>query len=112
MATSKIGLFMIYLTLFSAIIIAFTTTVESAQCKGDLQGLVEHCAKYVQKSGPKKTPSKQCCNVVKTVDVKCACKIVPPQVEKTISMKKAVYVAASCGKPLPHGTKCGDYTVP
>ncbi|KAK4407607.1 hypothetical protein Sango_0341700 [Sesamum angolense] len=106
MATSKIG-FMIFLTLFSAIIIAFTTTAVSAQCQGDLQGLIEQCARYVQKSGPQETPSQECCNVVKTVDVPCVCKMIPPQVERIVSMEKAVFVLASCGKPLPHGTKCG-----
>ncbi|XP_011080624.1 uncharacterized protein LOC105163831 [Sesamum indicum] len=111
MATSTIG-FTIYLTLVSTIVIAFTITVVSAQCEGDLQGLIEQCARYVQKSGPQETPSQKCCNVVKTVNVPCMCEIIPPEVERIVSMEKAVFVVASCGKPLPHGTKCGDYTVP
>ncbi|KAI3450186.1 hypothetical protein Pfo_006851 [Paulownia fortunei] len=112
MAISKLG-FMIYLTLyFYASIVVFTTTMVSAQCQGNFQGLIQQCSRYVKKSGPKETPSQGCCNVVSTVDLPCVCQHISSEVEQIISMEKAAYVAAFCGKALPHGTKCGSYIVP
>lgn len=107
MAISKI-VFVIYLTLVCANVIVFTTTIVSAQCQGDFQGLIQQCSRYVQKSGPKENPSQGCCNVVRNVDLPCVCQHVTSEVEQIISMEKAAYVAASCGKPIPHGTKCGS----
>ncbi|KAL8549036.1 hypothetical protein ACS0TY_008058 [Phlomoides rotata] len=109
MAISKLW-FMLFLTIVSAnnFLLVFT----SAQCQGDLEGLIQHCGKYVQKSGPNETPSKDCCNVVSKVNLPCVCDHVTPDVEHIISLEKAMFVAASCGKPVPHGIKCGSYTVP
>ncbi|PSS24425.1 Protein MEN-8 like [Actinidia chinensis var. chinensis] len=86
--------------------------VALGQCKGDLNGVMEQCAKYVQKAGPKVAPSTGCCSVLKTVDVPCVCAHIPKQAEEIISIDKAVYVSRFCGIPLPHGTKCGSYTIP
>ncbi|PIN03054.1 hypothetical protein CDL12_24430 [Handroanthus impetiginosus] len=112
MATSKFSFMMVFLTLICADIIVSTTTMVSAQCQGNFQGLIQQCSKYVQKNGPKTNPSQECCNVVKNVDLPCVCQHVTSEVEKIISMEKAVFVAGYCGKPLPHATKCGSYTVP
>ncbi|KAG8388805.1 hypothetical protein BUALT_Bualt02G0163300 [Buddleja alternifolia] len=111
MAISKMIL-MVYVTLFCANIVFLTTTnMVSAQCKGDFNGLIQQCSKYVQKQGPKQNPSQECCNVVKTVDLPCVCQHITPEVEQIISMEKAAFVAGVCGKPLPKGTKCGSYIV-
>ncbi|EPS66680.1 hypothetical protein M569_08103 [Genlisea aurea] len=84
----------------------------SAQCRGNLQDLIQQCGKFVSIEGPQQTPSPECCGVVKGVDVPCICSHVPPQAEEIISMPKAVFVVAACGSPLPHGATCGSYTVP
>ncbi|KAK1360466.1 Bifunctional inhibitor/lipid-transfer protein/seed storage 2S albumin superfamily protein [Heracleum sosnowskyi] len=84
----------------------------SGQCHGDIQGLMQQCARYVQKSSPESAPSKECCDVLKNVDLACVCQHITDQVEKIISMEKCVSVANSCGKTLAHGTRCGSYTVP
>ncbi|GFP91898.1 hypothetical protein PHJA_002831200 [Phtheirospermum japonicum] len=100
---------MIYLTLFYASIAVFTiNTMVSAQCQGNFQGLVQQCSRYVQKPGPRETPSQGCCNVVKNVDLACVCGHITSEVEQIVSMEKAAYVAAFCGKPIPHGTRCGS----
>ncbi|XP_051134611.1 putative lipid-transfer protein DIR1 [Andrographis paniculata] len=112
MAISRIGFVVLYLTVVFASFIAFSSTVALGQCRGDFQGLVRQCSRFVQKTGPKSNPSSECCNVVKNVDFQCVCQHVTGEVEQIISMEKAVYVAASCGRPLVHGTKCGSYTVP
>ncbi|KAL8549093.1 hypothetical protein ACS0TY_008092 [Phlomoides rotata] len=111
MAISKPGL-MLYLTLVCATIVVFTSTLASAQCQEDMQGLITQCGKYVTKLGPKETPSQDCCNVVQNLDFTCVCQHVTPQIEQIISMEKAIFVATSCGKSVPHGAKCGSYTVP
>ncbi|KAL3829773.1 hypothetical protein ACJIZ3_018575 [Penstemon smallii] len=111
MAISRVGV-ITYIILFCANMNVFTNNMVSAQCQGDFQGLVQQCSRFVQKQGPKENPSQGCCNVVKTVDFPCVCSHITPQLEQIISMEKAVFVAGVCGKPLAHGSKCGDYTVP
>lgn len=106
MAISKLG-FMLYLTIVSANIVVFTSTVASAQCEDDMQGLITQCARYVTKEGPEERPSQGCCSFVQKVDFECVCEHLTPQILQIISMDKAVFVAAACGKPLPYGTKCG-----
>ncbi|KZV54450.1 protease inhibitor/seed storage/lipid transfer family protein [Dorcoceras hygrometricum] len=102
MTTYKVVL-MVCLALFWA-----ETAMVSAQCRGDFQGLVQQCARYVQKNGPTQNPSQQCCDVVKTVDFPCVCPHITADVERVVSMEKAVFVARFCGKPLAHGTRCGS----
>ncbi|KAF8398309.1 hypothetical protein HHK36_017236 [Tetracentron sinense] len=86
--------------------------VSAQGCQGDLQGLISQCSQYVQKSGAKTPPSQPCCTVVKAVNIPCVCQYITKQVEQIISMEKVVYVAQYCGKTIPHGMKCGSYTVP
>lgn len=99
----------IQLMLVCTSMIFFTTA--SAQCQGDFQGLIQQCSRFVQRPGPQQSPSQGCCNVVRDVDLPCVCQHVTTQVEKIISMQKAAFVSASCGKPLAHGTKCGSNNI-
>ncbi|KAK7258115.1 hypothetical protein RIF29_32567 [Crotalaria pallida] len=87
--------------------IIYNTNQVSAQCGGDLPNLISQCSQFVQKNGPKVPPSPGCCAVLKTFDIKCACQLIPRDVEKYISIPKAIFVARSCGLNLPAGTKCG-----
>ncbi|CAA2934874.1 bifunctional inhibitor lipid-transfer seed storage 2S albumin superfamily [Olea europaea subsp. europaea] len=107
MVTSKAAVLVLFLIISCAELI-----MVSSQCQGNFQGLVQECSQYVQKGGPRKNPSQGCCNVVKSVDLPCVCQHITQEVEQIISMEKATYVAGFCGKPIPHGTKCGSYTVP
>ncbi|KAI3968259.1 hypothetical protein MKX01_018562 [Papaver californicum] len=61
---------------------------------------------------PKRAPSLECCSSVKKLDSDCLCSHVTKEVERKISMDKAVYVAQKCDRPLPPGSKCGSYSVP
>ncbi|GAV75429.1 LTP_2 domain-containing protein [Cephalotus follicularis] len=70
--------------------------------------LMFQCERFVQISGPKIPPSRECCSVVKKVEVPCICKVVTPEIEKIISMDKVVYVARTCGVPVQPGMKCGS----
>ncbi|EHA8589801.1 Protease inhibitor/seed storage/lipid transfer family protein [Cocos nucifera] len=88
-----------------------STGHERDDCHGDVEALIQKCKNYVEKEGPRVSPSVQCCHVVKHVDVPCACKYVTPRIEEIISMEKAVYVAKKCGRPLKHGYKCGSKPV-
>ncbi|XP_073119642.1 uncharacterized protein [Henckelia pumila] len=103
MATYKV-----ILVLCLALLGAEHSCMVSAQCRGDFQGLVKQCARFVQKNGPTQNPSKQCCDVVKTIDFPCVCPHITNDVERIVSMEKAVFVARFCGKPLAHGTRCGS----
>lgn len=82
----------------------------AGQCQGDVKGLITECAEYVQKSGPVVNPSKLCCNEIKSFaasDPTCLCKNLPQAVLQLIDIHKVIYVANSCGEPIPSGTKCG-----
>ncbi|OVA06100.1 Bifunctional inhibitor/plant lipid transfer protein/seed storage helical domain [Macleaya cordata] len=81
---------------------------DAQSCDGDIRGLVEQCSRYVMKLIPRPPPSVACCEIVKKVDADCVCSHVTKEVEALISMDKAVFVAAYCGRPLPSGTKCGS----
>ncbi|KAL9169419.1 hypothetical protein ABFS82_04G078000 [Erythranthe guttata] len=106
--------YIICITLFYAsIVLIFTTTpLVSAQCQGDFQGLIQNCAQYVRIPGPKVNPSQECCNVIRGVDIPCICQHLTQKAESFVSLEKAAFVTAFCGKPLAPGTKCGSYTVP
>ncbi|XP_059650492.1 uncharacterized protein LOC132296299 [Cornus florida] len=109
------AMFMKVLAIFviaGTIVLDNSNSMVLGQCHGDMQGLVEQCSRFVQKPGPTVDPSKACCEVVQTLDFPCVCKNITQDVENIISMEKAVYVVGFCGKPLPHGSKCGSYTVP
>lgn len=82
--------------------------VLAQQCEGDIQGLMRECAKFVQRSGPKTPPSRGCCDVLKHVDIACACRHVTKDVEQIISMEKVIYVLKGCGRPMHTGARCGS----
>ncbi|XP_071688110.1 uncharacterized protein [Rutidosis leptorrhynchoides] len=101
-----------FIILFCSFALTLNNKIVSAQCVGDMQGLMERCARYVQKSGPTIQPSSGCCSIVKNVDLACVCGHITPDVESVISMEKSAFIARACGKPLARGTHCGSYIVP
>ncbi|XP_065864281.1 uncharacterized protein [Euphorbia lathyris] len=84
----------------------------SAECSRSIPPLITHCANFMNKDAPKVPPSKDCCEVLRSVDIPCVCKFVNPKVEAIISMEKGAYVARTCGLKVEPGKKCGSYTVP
>ncbi|XP_076939487.1 uncharacterized protein LOC143608313 [Bidens hawaiensis] len=107
---ARFMLFTIVISSF-ALIISNNIIMASAQCAGDMQGLMQECARYVQKSGPMVPPSAACCDVVKNLDLPCVCSHITSEVEGVISMEKAAFIAQACGKPLARGSHCGSYIV-
>lgn len=77
-------------------------------CDTDVVSLVLQCEKFVEKSGPKVSPSPGCCAAVKSVDVSCVCALLTKEIQDMISMDKVVFVARSCGKKVSPGTICGS----
>lgn len=100
--------FMVFAIFVCSLAVTLGNNTVSAQCAGDMQGLMEQCARYVQKAGPKIQPSIGCCGVVKSVDLPCVCGHITTEVESVISMEKAAFIAQACGKPLVQGTRCGS----
>ncbi|KAK8697592.1 hypothetical protein V6N13_113733 [Hibiscus sabdariffa] len=96
----------------SVLVIAATLCGVSAECVTSIPSLVSQCSQYVKITGPEVPPSKDCCDVVKILDVPCICNFVTPEVEKLISMEKVVFVGTSCGLTVKPGMKCGSYVVP
>ncbi|PIA48264.1 hypothetical protein AQUCO_01400684v1 [Aquilegia coerulea] len=76
-------------------------------CKSDFQSLKLHCLKYLGFYGAKIPPSKECCQVIKKMDIGCICTVPTYEVTHTISLNKFVFVSGFCGK-LPGNTyDCG-----
>ncbi|KAM1157933.1 hypothetical protein ACFX1X_028794 [Malus domestica] len=82
--------------------------VGQESCEGDLVDIITQCAAYVQKGSPTTDPSKGCCDVIKKVDIHCACNHVTKEVEEVVDMNKVLHVVSYCGITLPKGTKCGS----
>ncbi|KAK7276887.1 hypothetical protein RIF29_18033 [Crotalaria pallida] len=87
----------------------------SADCNAsDIPLILLKCRKFIKRDAPKLEPSKACCESLKEVDLACLCdKYITPPVEAIISVKKAIYVAETCGCTVPpSGAKCGSYVIP
>ncbi|KAI4318213.1 hypothetical protein L6164_026005 [Bauhinia variegata] len=78
----------------------------AAQCGANVPELVSQCSSYVQPGGQPTAPSAACCDVIKPIDIPCACKLIS-NIENYVDPKKAVFVARSCGKTVPAGMHCG-----
>ena len=107
MAVFKISFMTLALFIMAGILFSGNNVVSGQTCKGDFKNLVAQCMPYVQNPGPKTPPSKGCCNAVRTVDVPCACRHLPPGIGGNVSLEKVAYVLRVCGTPLKPGTKCG-----
>ncbi|XP_020223830.1 uncharacterized protein LOC109805941 [Cajanus cajan] len=84
----------------------------SAQCGGAFSKIADSCGEYIKKGDSSKTqPSQDCCDVIKQIDLPCACKYVNSTIEAMISMDKVVQVVRSCGVTIASGTHCGSYVV-
>ncbi|KAI3856705.1 hypothetical protein MKW98_007555 [Papaver atlanticum] len=57
-------------------------------CEDETKALVDLCARYVLKTGPNIRPAKNCCALVREVDVNCICTYATKEVAKLISMRK------------------------
>ncbi|KAI3916413.1 hypothetical protein MKW92_029019 [Papaver armeniacum] len=77
-------------------------------CEYNTKALIDLCAKYILKKGLIIRPEKNCCALVKEVDVNCICTYATKEVAKLISMHKVFYVASTCGKRFPPIKKCGS----
>ncbi|CAA0816144.1 Bifunctional inhibitor/lipid-transfer protein/seed storage 2S albumin superfamily protein [Striga hermonthica] len=86
MISAKTGLALF----LSCVAVLTSTTVVMAQCGGNFQGLVQKCSRYVQKTGPRESPSQECCNVVKNVDL-------PRMLQRCEKCRLAVRVLAHNG---------------
>ncbi|XP_026431843.1 uncharacterized protein LOC113329086 [Papaver somniferum] len=81
-------------------------------CEDETKALVDLCAKYVLKRGRHDIrPAKNCCALVREVDINCICTYATKEVAKLISMHKVFFVAATCGRKLPHMKKCGSIRI-
>ncbi|KAL6288663.1 hypothetical protein ACE6H2_006173 [Prunus campanulata] len=69
-------------------------------CGGDVGGLIRQCSTYVEKGKPMTNPSQACCDLIKKVDILCACKHVTKELEELVDMNKVVHVVSYCGIPV------------
>ena len=105
MATSSSCLTLTILFVFGTLI--YNKNQVSAQCGGSLPDLISQCSKFVEKSGPNIPPSPGCCTAMRSFDVPCACNLITKEMEKFVSVQKAISVARSCGLKVPAGMQCG-----
>ncbi|KAK7264069.1 hypothetical protein RJT34_31672 [Clitoria ternatea] len=93
-------------------LLTYNTEKVSGQCGGNVPDIVSKCSQFVEKSGAVVPPSAECCAVLRNIDVPCICKLVTREVEKLVSIPKAIFVARSCGLNVPPGMQCGSVKVP
>ncbi|ERN05098.1 hypothetical protein AMTR_s00053p00148710 [Amborella trichopoda] len=86
----------------------FESGTAGTGCQNDLQALMTSCLPYVTKTGPQIPPSAACCSAVVVANMPCVCNYVTKEVEALIDIQKVIFVAQSCKRPLPSGTKCGS----
>ncbi|WOL12777.1 male-cone protein 1-like [Canna indica] len=106
MAQKKLSFFLFTLLVAFAFLVA-SPSANAQKCGASFADLISQCREFVKKSGPKVDPSKECCGVVKKLDIPCVCDNLPDGIDLIVSLEKAVYVAQKCGKTVKKGTKCG-----
>ncbi|GLJ42360.1 hypothetical protein SUGI_0877280 [Cryptomeria japonica] len=78
------------------------------KCGEELQGLASNCAPLLQGNAP----SAACCKVIRSVDLSCVCPKVTPAIAASINVPKVVSIVQSCGRNVPHHTRCGSVVTP
>lgn len=94
------------LAIIGILVFSSANNVVVGQCPG-MEGLITQCSEYVEKSGPEMSPSPQCCHEIENADTPCLCQHFNKAILQFIDIQKVIYVARSCGKPIPSGTTCG-----
>ncbi|XP_068661707.1 uncharacterized protein [Aristolochia californica] len=112
MAALSIRYCFLLLTVIVAEITLSSEHVRAQDCSRDVMDLTQHCAEFVSASGPMEPPSADCCQIVRRCNLSCVCSRITREIEQVISPEKVAFVAKSCGRPIPSGTKCGDITIP
>ncbi|GLJ42364.1 hypothetical protein SUGI_0877380 [Cryptomeria japonica] len=74
----------------------------------ELQGLASNCAPILLGNAP----SAACCGVIRSVDLSCVCPKVTPAIAAYIIAPKVVSFVQSCGRNVPHHTRCGSIVTP
>ena len=112
MASSTIR-WMALIMVIEVLILEGSSQVSGHEECGNLVGLgvLFGCLNFIEKDKPKVAASAECCGALKSIGMKCTCKLITKEIEQTISMEKLVYVAGACGQPLSQGTQCGSKTV-
>ncbi|CAL5353942.1 unnamed protein product [Camellia sinensis] len=75
-------------------------------CLDDVEAL-DQCMEYFNNRDPESPPSQACCVAVRAADIPCVCQFATPKALDVVSVAKVAFVARACGRPLPHGFKCG-----
>ncbi|RWR86972.1 putative Lipid binding protein [Cinnamomum micranthum f. kanehirae] len=107
MAVSNIATLLLVTIAFAGIFHPGNRVV-GQECKINFGALLFACGRYIRIPGPPVAPSQACCNLVQQADIPCLCGKVTKEIERSISMEKAVYIAKYCQRPLQSGTKCGS----
>ncbi|XP_068641905.1 protein LIM3-like [Aristolochia californica] len=100
-----------YFLLLAAAVVGIMVSekhIYAEDCSEDFKALALACAKFVTVPGPKVPPSPECCKVIQSCNLPCVCSHVNKDIEKFISVEKVAFVANSCNRPLPSGSKCGS----
>nr|ABK23395.1 unknown [Picea sitchensis]ABK25747.1 unknown [Picea sitchensis] len=90
------------------LILAAASHVEADKCGNQIQGLLNKCSPILLG----KSPSAACCGLIRSADMGCVCPKVTPQIAKQINVSKVVSVVKSCGRNVPHRTRCGSIVTP
>lgn len=71
--------------------------------------LMQYCKKTISKfTRDYKQPTQNCKDLVKIVDMTCVCSVFTSEDETQIDVRKFLYLAHQCGKPVTPGTICAS----
>ncbi|CAN8246777.1 unnamed protein product [Cochlearia groenlandica] len=83
------------------------TVAAESYCHAQRRVLVNQCKGLVFRRSP--TPG--CCVRIRKTPMWCVCSIVTPQLAALVNPNDLNYIVGvirQCGRPVPHGTKCGS----
>ncbi|KAI4333041.1 hypothetical protein L6164_017896 [Bauhinia variegata] len=94
--------------------------VVAENCQEDIWGFNIECMYYFAKSEPLRDPNDRCCKVIQSANIPCCCRhlsdklLFPPgkTYADMIDWPKVLHCMNYCGRPLPSGFKCGNFTGP
>ncbi|GLJ32872.1 hypothetical protein SUGI_0662040 [Cryptomeria japonica] len=104
MASVRASLVFVFVMMLGVVV----SRVRGDKCGDEIQGLATNCAPILQGNAP----SAACCGLIRSADMSCVCPKVTPEIAASINVTQVVSVVESCGRNVPHHTRCGSIVTP
>ncbi|GLJ32871.1 hypothetical protein SUGI_0662030 [Cryptomeria japonica] len=105
---ARVGASFVLVFVFVMMLGVVVSRVRGDKCGDEIQGLATNCAPILQGNAP----SAACCGLIRSADMSCVCPKVTPAIAASINVPKLVTIIQSCGRNVPHQTRCGSIVTP